>query len=78
MSVQVNRTDIRFYPDPKRVIARFFMPGGEIRAVRIIEKILALSQEDVRFTLNQVLVNYSQRHRNITRVFENHYRGLVR
>ena len=52
------------------------MPGGEIRAVRIIEKILALSQEDVRFTLNQVLVNYSQRHRNITRVFENHYRDV--
>ena len=49
------------------------MPGGEIRAVKIIEKILALSREDVRFTLNQVLVNYSQRHRNITRVFENHY-----
>ncbi len=49
------------------------MPGGEIRAVRIIEKILALSREDVRFTLNQVLVNFSQRHRNITRVFENHY-----
>lgn len=49
------------------------MPGGEIRAVRIIEKILALPRQDVRFTLNQVLINYSQRHRNITRVFENHY-----
>jgi predicted GH43/DUF377 family glycosyl hydrolase len=76
LSIQVNRTAIRFYPDPKRVIARFFMPGGEIRAVRIIEKILALSREDVRFTLNQVLVNFSQRHRNITRVFENHYRDV--
>jgi len=52
------------------------MPGGEIRAVRIIEKILALSRQDIRFTLNQVLVNYSQRHRNISRVFENHYRDV--
>ena len=72
MAIHVERKDVRFYPDSKRVIARFFMPGGEERAIKIIEKILALSEEETRFTLNQVLINFAQRHRNITRVFEKH------
>ncbi len=72
MAINVVRKDIRFYPDAKRVIARFFMPGGEERAKVIIEKVLALTEEDARFTLNQVLTNFSQRHRNISRVFEKH------
>jgi predicted GH43/DUF377 family glycosyl hydrolase len=72
LAINVKRQEIRFYPDSKRVIARFFMPGGEDRAVSIIQKVLALSEIDTRFTLNQVLVNFSQRHRNITRIFEKH------
>lgn len=72
MAINIVRKDIRFYPDSKRVIARFFMPGGEARAKNIIEKILALSEEETRFNLNQVLINFAQRHRNISRVFEKH------
>lgn len=73
MPIKVDRKTIRFYPDPKRVIARFYMPGGEERAQIIIKKILNLSEDEVRFTLNQVLISFSQRHRNITRVFQKHY-----
>ncbi len=72
MAIHVERKKIRFYPDSKRVIARYFLPGGEERAIIIIEKILALSDEETRFTLNQVLINFAQRHRNISRVFEKH------
>lgn len=73
MTIQVERKDIRFYPDSKRVIARFFFPGGEERAVSIIQKILSLSDEETKFTLNQVLINFAQRHRNITKIFEEHF-----
>lgn len=73
LSIQVNRKDITFYPDSKRVIARFFFPGGEVRAKTIIRNILALPEEDTRFTLNQVLTNFSQRHRNISKVFRRHF-----
>lgn len=73
MTIQVNRKDIRFYPDSKRVIARYYMPGGDERAKRIIPKILSLSGEETRFTLNRVLTNFSQRHRNISRVFQDHF-----
>jgi len=71
--IEVERKDIRFYPDSERVIARFFLPGGEERAKNIIGMVLALSDDEIRFTLNQVLVNFSQRHRNISQVFKNHY-----
>ncbi len=73
VTINVDRKVIRFYPDPKRVIARFYMPGGKERAEKIIKKVLALSEDETRFTLNQVLTNFSQRHRNISRVFQNHY-----
>ncbi|MDW7729794.1 MAG: glycoside hydrolase family 130 protein [Bacillota bacterium] len=73
MAIQVKRKNIKFYPDSKRVIARFFLPGGDERAVSIISKILAMSEEDVRFTLNQVLTNFSQRHRNISKVYRKNF-----
>lgn len=73
MAIQVDRKDIRFYPDSKRVIARFYIPGGDERAKRIIPKVLSLSDEDTRFTLNRVLTNFSQRHRNISRIFQEHF-----
>ena len=73
MTIQVNRKDIRFYPDSKRVMARYYMPGGDERARRIIPKILSLSDEATRFTLNRVLTNFSQRHRNISKVFKEHF-----
>ena len=76
MTIHVDRKEIRFYPDSKRVIARFFMPGGEERAIMIIPKIFALSEEETRFTLNQVLINFSQRHRNISRIFEKHFNNV--
>jgi len=73
LAIQVDRKDIRFYPDSKRVIARYYMPGGDERARKIIPKILSLSDEDIRFTLNRVLTNFSQRHRNITKIFQQHF-----
>ena len=77
MTIAVNRKDIRFYPDSKRVIARFFMPDGEERAKNIIPKILSLSAEETRFTLNQVLTNFSQRHRNISIVLQKHFNRIA-
>ncbi len=73
MTINIERKAIRFYPDSKRVIARYYMPGGDERAKSIIPKILALSDVEIRFTLNRVLTNFSQRHRNISKVFKKHF-----
>ena len=77
MYIKVNRKDIRFNPDPTRIITRFFQPGGPERVLSIIERVLSLSDDDVNITLNQVLRNFSKRHRNITKIFEETKKKLI-
>lgn len=73
MAITVNRKPVHFDPDPKRVIARFFLPGGPARGERIIARIMGLDEEDTLQTLNQTLRDFSGRHRNITRIFSKHF-----
>ncbi len=77
MAISVKRKENKFYPDSKRVIARFYMPGGEGRGQYIIQKVLPLSEDDVKTILNRVLSNFAQRHRNITKVFEKSFNNNV-
>ncbi len=72
MKLTVNRKKARFYPDMKRVITRYFMPGID-RAPTIIQKVLELSESEANTALSQVLREFSVRHRNISKVFEAHY-----
>ncbi|MEJ6980129.1 response regulator [Pedobacter sp. P351] len=64
---------VHFDPDPKRVIVRFFMPGGPVRAKKIISRVMGLSESDALQVLNQTLRDFSNRHRNITRIFFKHF-----
>jgi len=75
MAVTIKRLPNKFYPDPTRVIARFYRPGSSDgqRAKIIINRILAFSDQEVDLALNEVLADYSIRHRNITKIFEKHF-----
>lgn len=73
MSTTINRKPIRFYSDPKRVIARFFYPGPESRVQSIIQKVTNMPDEAAQLTLNQSLREFSNRHRNISKIFLKHY-----
>ncbi|MCX6874055.1 MAG: response regulator [Verrucomicrobia bacterium] len=73
MSVSINRKSIRFYSNPKRVIVRFFFPGPESRIQSIIRKVVEMPEEAAQLSLNQVLRDFSARHRNISRVFQKHF-----
>jgi len=73
MSISVKRKQVQFRPDFTRVIAQFFMPGKVDRAQSIIRKVINLPDETVHLTLNQVLRNFSKRHRNISKVFKKHF-----
>ncbi|WP_316930733.1 hypothetical protein [Sphingobacterium sp. IITKGP-BTPF85] len=70
--VQVNRKDIYFRPDTKRVLARFFSLGDE-RSIKVIHRVLQLSDEKQKEVFGQVLRSYSQRHRSIVKVFERNF-----
>ena len=73
--IRVNRLSPRFYPDPKRVIARFYSYGDK-RGVQVIKKILSMSDYELQNQLGKTLRDFSKRHRNITRVFEENFRRV--
>jgi len=73
MSLTVKRNTVRFYPDPKRIIARFYLPGGEKYAAIIIKNVLKLSEEETNNLLDQILRDFSKRHRNISKIFDNNF-----
>lgn len=75
MAVTINRKDIVFYPDPSRVIARFLYNGDE-RSLKLVQKVLDLSDEEIKATLSMVLRDFSKRHRNISKIFESHFNRI--
>ncbi len=75
MRLKVKRQDTRVYPDPKRVITRFF-GHSEAKADSIISKIINLSDLEAEDNLNNVLREFAKRHRNITKIFNRHYGNI--
>ena len=71
MRLAVERKPIKVYPDPKRVIARFFFNGND-RAKEVIERVITISEEEAFSIISPLLQEYSKRHRNITRVLNRH------
>lgn len=76
MRLSVERKPVKVYPDPKRVIARFFF-NGEERAVEVIKHVLALSEQEVFGIISPLLQEYSKRHRNITKILTRHCKKVV-
>jgi len=76
LTININRKAIRFQPDPKRVIARFFLHGDHDRESLLLQKVLAFPEEEVELVFNRVLGDFSRRHRNITKIFEKHFNNI--
>ncbi|MGM0408157.1 MAG: glycosidase, partial [Bacteroidota bacterium] len=75
MQVTVNRKDTYFLTDSSRVIARFLYTSHD-RSKEIIRNVLAMSEEQTKVALNQVLRGYAKRHRNISLIFDKHFNKL--
>lgn len=79
MRVAVIRKNVTFMPDSSRVVARYFM-SGELRTQEMVDRIMLLDDIQVTQTLEQILRDFSRRHRNISRIFFNHcekIKGLI-
>lgn len=75
MPVSVTRKNIFFQPDSRRIIARFFYISEE-RSLKIIKRVLQLTDSQQKEILAQVLRGYSKRHRSIVSIFEKHFNRL--
>ncbi len=75
MPLTVKRKNIKFLPDPSRVIVRFLYLDPA-RSANVIHAVLGLSDSEVSYVFGQVLRNFSLRHRNISKIFEKHFNRI--
>jgi predicted GH43/DUF377 family glycosyl hydrolase len=75
--LEIQRLPIRFVSDERRVITRPFLPAGEARIHRVVERVNHLSEAEVRRILGAVLGDFGGRHENIESVFEEQYQVAV-
>lgn len=81
--LHVERTSARFHPDKARTIAKRFLPsGGEqadgtTRLDRILARILALDETQVRAQLRQTLERFTERHREFSTTLEANFVAVV-
>ncbi|MGA5461660.1 glycoside hydrolase family 130 protein [Mycobacterium sp. NPDC050041] len=77
------RSPVRLTPDRSRVITQLFVPGQEgfehqeSRAGVVLRRILALDEDTVRSTLDDVLGRFQGRHRDVLGTFRRHARELA-
>jgi len=65
----VERKKEKFFAKSSRVITKFYLPGGEERIRHIIKRVLSLPEDDVNDILEQVIADFSTRHKNIWQAF---------
>jgi len=66
----VKRKREKLLGDSSRVITRLHLPDGPHRIIKIIQRIVDLPDATAENLLEQVLLDFSERHRNIKRIFE--------
>ncbi len=68
----VNRKHEKLMGDSSRVITRLYLPDDPHRITRIIQRILDLPDPNAQALLDQVILDFSERHKDIKAVFERH------
>ena len=72
----VRRSEDRIVSESSRVLAKPYLPGGETRIRNVIDRILALSEEDANQVLEQVIADFATRHKNIWQVFRRNFKQV--
>ena len=75
MRLLIERKPVKVYPDPKRVIARFFFNGDQ-RAIDVVKHVMSLTDVEVFGIISPLLQEYSKRHRNITKILTRHCKKI--
>src|SRR6266550_821799 len=69
MSIHIKRTATTIHPDQSRVLLRPFTPGDAQRVAGIIGRVMSFPEDRVGPLLDEVSVEFSQRHQNIRSLF---------
>jgi hypothetical protein len=76
-SLNVQRLPVTFTSDIRRVITRFFDPGGEVRIRSVIDRVSRLTGGQVDRLLDEVLAKFHTRHANIPALLDDNYRKAI-
>jgi predicted GH43/DUF377 family glycosyl hydrolase len=71
--LEPHRTDIRLIPDSSRVLIRPFIPMREQRIIKIIGRVMSLTEKDVQKELDKVMADFARRHVDIHSIFIRHF-----
>jgi predicted GH43/DUF377 family glycosyl hydrolase len=78
-SVSVTRTAHRLLPDPRRVLAKPYLPGEEIslesdsRTGLLMERVLAIPEDRIHALLSELLVDFAHRHEGFEAILAHHF-----
>jgi predicted GH43/DUF377 family glycosyl hydrolase len=78
----LTRTPLRLKPDASRTLSRLFVPGqetlinGDSRAKVVIDRVLAMSEDEVDRTVARTRARFAARYRDLDSVLETNF-GLV-
>jgi hypothetical protein len=77
----VTRSEVWLRPDPSRVITKLFVPGeglssGASRASPLIQRILAMGDEQVAVLLEDILVRFGSRHADLRAVLQQNFQQV--
>lgn len=74
--LNIKRLNRRFYPDSTRVIIKPHIPKDEDRIKRLIMRVLDLNEEIVKQVLDNIIQNFSNRHKNILDAFDKNFNEI--
>ena len=72
----VRRTEDRIVSESSRVLAKPYFPGGEARIRKVVDRVLALSEEEANNVLEQVIADFATRHKNIWQIFGRNFKHV--
>ncbi|MBE9536795.1 MAG: glycoside hydrolase family 130 protein [Proteobacteria bacterium] len=76
--INIERRKEKFSSQPARVIAKFYLPGGENRTRHIIDRVIALSEDEVHIAIEEVIASFSMRHKNVWQIFRRNFDEVER
>src|SRR5665213_2941029 len=74
--MKIKKGAIKLYVNPNAVITQFLQLPGDSRVMNIIERVRKLTEDETKSLLEKVMRDFSKRHRNISRIFTDHFKRI--
>jgi predicted GH43/DUF377 family glycosyl hydrolase len=74
--MNITKRSLRLYASPKAVISLFLKLPGSDRVTHVIQRLEKYSQQEVDDCMKNIMQEFGGRHRNIEKIFLNHFRRI--